>query len=134
MIVGVAVFGAIWPILLASVHGFSTVDPRLLDACSSLRLTRAKIATAVALPSALPEILAGARVGLALTIILCVVGEILASFGGLGASINAAAHSYHTDDLYAGVALISILGVVANAALERLERRWLRWRDTPIGI
>jgi ABC-type nitrate/sulfonate/bicarbonate transport system permease component len=129
MIVGVAVFGAIWPILLASVHGFGSVDPRLLDACRSMRLSRSKIAITVLLPSALPEIFAGARVGLALTIILCVVGEILASFGGLGASINAAAHSYHTADLYAGVILISMLGVVATLALESVERYVLRWRN-----
>ncbi len=131
MIVVVVVFGAVWPVLLASIHGFGTVDPRLREIARALRLTPMHAFWAIAFPGALPAILGGARVSLALAIILSVIGEILASVGGLGDALNLAERSYRTADVYAGVLLIGVLGVLANAALERCEMYLLRWRPAP---
>jgi sulfonate transport system permease protein len=131
MIVCVIVFGAIWPVLLASIHGFTSVDSRLTEVARALKLTRLQAFVMIALPSALPEILAGARVAIALALILAVVGEILASVGGLGDALNLAERSYRTAEMYAGVLLIGIIGVSANAALERCEAYLLRWRPAP---
>jgi sulfonate transport system permease protein len=131
MIVTVVVFGAVWPVLLASIHGFRSVDERLREVTRALKLTPVHAFVAVAFPSALAEIAAGARVSLALALILSVVAEILASVGGLGDTLNLAERSYRTADLYADVILIALLGVLANAALERYEAYVLRWRAAP---
>lgn len=128
MIVAVIVFGAIWPVLLASIHGFGSIDGRLRDVARALRLSPLKAFWTIAVPSALPEIFAGARVSVAIALILAVVSEILASVGGLGDALNLAERSYRTPELYAGVVLIGVLGVITNYALERGESYLLRWR------
>jgi sulfonate transport system permease protein len=128
MIIAVVLGGAIWPILLSSLHGFSIIEPRLSEVAQTFRLSRRQAFWMIAVPSATPDIVAGARVSVAIALILAVVGEILASYGGLGDMINKAERSYHAADLYAGVLLIGLLGVVINATLERIESYLLRWR------
>ncbi len=131
MIVAVIVFGAIWPVLLASVHGFSSIEPRLEEVSRTLHLAPAQSFWAIAVPSAFPEIVAGARISIAISLILAVVAEILASAGGLGDWLNLAERSYRAADLYAGVVLVCLLGVLTNYSLERFEGYVLRWKEPP---
>ncbi len=130
MIVAVVVFGAIWPVLLASIHGFAAVEPGLTDIARTLRLSPLAVVVKIAVPSALPEIFAGARISIAIALILAVVGEIIASSGGLGDWLNLAERSYRAPDLYAGVLIVGLLGVATNTALERVEAYVLRWRES----
>jgi sulfonate transport system permease protein len=129
MIVAVIVFGAIWPVLLSSIHGFASITPRLKEVRRAMHLRPAQAFWAISLPSAMPDIIAGARVSIAISLILAVVAEILASTGGLGDQLNLAERSYRTPDLYAGVLLVGLLGVSTNLALERLEAYLLRWKS-----
>ena len=128
MAIAVIAFGAIWPVLLASVHGFSNVEPQLVDVSSTLRLSRLELLRKIAVPGALPEILAGARVSLAIALILAVVTEMQASQPGLGQNILLAQRSYRSPELYAGVVTLGVLGFLINHALVLLERRLLCWR------
>jgi sulfonate transport system permease protein len=128
MATAVIAFGAIWPVLLASVHGFSTIEPQLIDVSAALRLTRMQLLAKVAVPGAMPDILAGARVSLAIALILAVVTEMQASQPGLGQNILLAQRSYRSPELYAGVVTLGILGFAINHGLMMLERRLLRWR------
>jgi sulfonate transport system permease protein len=124
----VIAFGAIWPVLLASVHGFANVEPLLQELSASLKLTRREYLFKVAIPSAMPDILAGARVSLAIALILAVVTEMQASQPGLGQNILLAQRSYRSPELYAGVVTLGLLGFAINQALIWLERWLLRWR------
>jgi sulfonate transport system permease protein len=128
MSVAVIAFGAIWPVLLASVHGFSSIEPQLLDVSAALRLSRAQFLAKVAIPGAMPDIIAGARVSLAIALILAVVTEMQASQPGLGQNILLAQRSFRSPELYAGVVTLGLLGFLINQALIVLERRVLRWR------
>lgn len=132
MIVAVIVFGAIWPVLLASMHGFASIEPRLKEVSRTLHLAPTQAFWEISIPSAMPEIIAGARISIAISLILAVVAEILASTGGLGDQLNLAERSYRTPDLYAGVLLVGILGVLTNYGLERLEAYLLRWKPAPL--
>lgn len=128
MAIGVIAFGSIWPMLLSTLHGFASVEPRLLEVGRALKLSRLAVAFKIALPSALPDILAGLRLGLTVALILSVVCEMIAGLDGLGAFELVAARSYRSADLFAGVALLGAIGLVANAALTLVEARALRWR------
>jgi len=128
MATAVIAFGAIWPVLLSSVHGFSSIEPQLLDVSAALRLTRMQLLAKIAVPGALPDILAGARVSLAIALILAVVTEMQASQPGLGQNILLAQRSYRSPELYAGVVTLGVLGFLINHGLMLLERRLLRWR------
>ena len=81
-----------------------------------------------ALPSSLPDILGGMRLSLTVSLILAVVGEMLASRTGLGSGILIAARTFHAPDLYAGVVLLGMLGYLTAQGLFAVEARLLRWR------
>lgn len=128
MAIGVIAFGSIWPMLLATVHGFAHVEPRLMEVARALRMSRLSATIKIALPSALPDILAGLRLGLTVALILSVVCEMIAGLDGLGAWELVAARAYRSADIFAGVILLGLIGLSANAALSLVEARALRWR------
>jgi sulfonate transport system permease protein len=131
MTIAVIAFGAVWPVLLGSLHGFASIEPQLADVAAALRLQRLQAFLKIAVPNALPDILAGARVGLAISLILAVVTEIQASQPGLGQNILLAQRSFRSPELYAGVVTLGIMGFTINYAIVMLERRLLRWRGAP---
>ena len=128
MAVGVIAFGSIWPMLLATVHGFAHVEPRLEEVARALQMSRLSVAFKIALPSATPDILAGLRLGLTVALILAVVCEMIAGLDGLGQWELLAARAYRSPDIFAGVMLLGAIGLTANAALSLIEARALRWR------
>jgi sulfonate transport system permease protein len=130
MALGVIAFGAIWPMLLATVHGFAAVEPRLYEVAKALRLTRAEVILKIALPSATPDVLAGLRLGLTVALILAVVCEMIAGLNGLGNWVLLAARMFRSADLFAGVILLGAVGFVGALALNIAERRLLAWRAT----
>lgn len=128
MVLAVIAFGALWPMLLATVHGFAAVEPRLYQVSRALGLSHWAVIWKIALPSAMPDILSGMRVGLTIALILAVVGEMLASRPGLGQAILLAARSFQSADLYAGVIVLGLIGYVSGTLLALVERHLLRWR------
>jgi sulfonate transport system permease protein len=130
MALGVIAFGSIWPVLLATMHGFAAVEPRLIEVERALGLTRWQGAAKISLPSAAPDILAGLRLGLTVSLILAVVCEMIAGLDGLGQWVLLAARAYRSADIFAGVVLLGAIGLCANAALSAIEGRVLRWRGT----
>lgn len=128
MSTAVIAFGSIWPVLLAALQGFSTVEPRLYEMADAMRMSAWDRFRKVSLPSAMPDILAGARVGLSVALILAVVTEMQASLPGLGQSILMAQRSFRTPELYAGVIMLGVIGFAASLLLQWAERRILRWR------
>jgi len=82
----------------------------------------------LALPSAMPMIIASLRLGLTISLILAVVGEMLASRQGLGQSILAASRSFRSADLFAGIVILGAIGLVGSRLLSFAERRLLRWQ------
>jgi ABC-type nitrate/sulfonate/bicarbonate transport system permease component len=128
MVLGVIGFGALWPMLLATMHGFAAVEPRLYEVARTLGLSRLAVVFKIALPSSLPDILAGMRLGLTIALILAVVGEMLTGQDGLGTLILRAARAFRAADLFAGVILLGLLGYASAEALAFAESRLLRWR------
>jgi ABC-type nitrate/sulfonate/bicarbonate transport system permease component len=129
MSVFVIAFGAIWPVLLSSVYGFSSIQGRLQEVAAVLGLTRAEYLTKIAIPSAMPDILSGIRVSLAISLILAVVTEMQASLPGIGRDIFMAQRSFRSVDLYAGLIVLGVIGFTVNYALLMFEKRALRWRN-----
>jgi sulfonate transport system permease protein len=129
MIVAVIAFASLWPVLLATVHGFKTVEPRLIEVSRMLHLSTLEFIFKIALPNALPDIFAGLRLALTISLILAIVTEMLSGMAGLGHNIIMAARSFRSADLYAGIIVLGFVGYVSNIALARIERHMLRWRQ-----
>ncbi|MDB5485434.1 MAG: transporter permease [Tardiphaga sp.] len=124
----VIAFGAMWPMLLATIHGFAAVEPRLYEVARTLHMSRLAVIVKIALPSASPDILAGMRLSLTVALILSVVCEILAGLDGLGHWVLLSARAFRSADLFAGVILLGVVGYVTATAMAFAERRLLRWR------
>lgn len=126
----VIAFGAIWPMLLATVHGFGAVEPRLYEVARSLHMSRLAVIFKIALPSASPDIISGMRLSLTVSLILAVVCEILAGLDGLGHWVLLSARAFRSPDLFAGVILLGVIGYVTALAMSMVEARLLRWRTS----
>ncbi len=127
MVLSVIVFGALWPVLLSTIHGFASVEPTLYEVGRALGLSRGATIVKIALPSASPDILGGMRLGLTVALIIAIVCEMLAGRDGLGNWILLAARAFRAPDLYAGVILLAALGCLTSFALAGVEARLLRW-------
>ena len=128
MVLSVVAFGAMWPVLLGTIHGLTSVEPRLQEVARCLDLSRAAYVWKIGLPNALPDILSGMRLALTVALIVSVVGEMIASQAGLGQAILLAARAYRASELFAGIVLLGLIGLVSNALLALAERQWLKWQ------
>ena len=128
MVLFVVAFGAMWPVLLATIHGFASVEPRLREVAAALQMRRAAFIWKIGLPNAMPDVLAGMRLSMTVSLIVAVVGEMIASQPGLGQAILLAARSFRASELFAGIVLLGALGFASNAALALAERRLLKWQ------
>jgi ABC-type nitrate/sulfonate/bicarbonate transport system permease component len=128
MVLFVVAFGAMWPVLLATVHGFAAVEPRLAEVARCLQLPRPDFVWKIGLPNALPDILAGMRLSMTISLIVAVVGEMIASQSGLGQAILLAARSFRASELFAGIALLGLIGFASNGLLALAEKKLLRWQ------
>ncbi len=128
MAIFVIAFGSIWPVLMSSIFGFGAVRVRLREVADMLGMSKFDYLVKIATPSAMPDILAGMRSGLAISLILAVVTEMQASLPGLGRDIFLAQRSFRSAELYAGLVMLGLIGVLINHGLQLVERRLLRWR------
>jgi len=120
--------GVFFPTAIATYAAIDAVPRNLIRMAQSFDLPAADVLRKVVLPGALPGILAGFRISTSIALILLVSAEMIGAQYGIGAFILQAGNLMLTDQLLAGVLLISILGLALGTALTRLERRLLRWR------
>jgi len=113
------------------ITGYSSVDavPRnLIRMAQSFNVPRHAIIRKILLPGAMPGILAGFRITSSIGLILLVAAEMIGAEHGVGAFILRAGNLMQTDQLVAGVVVLSLLGLAIGYLLGRLERALLRWR------
>jgi ABC-type nitrate/sulfonate/bicarbonate transport system permease component len=122
-------YGAFFPILLNTLAGFREVDPVHVRAAQVLGARRHHVFRDVVLRSAFPFIVVGARVGMGMAFIVLVAAELIASSAGLGFLITDARYNFRTDQMFLGMAMIGILGLVLNKGLLEAERRLLKWKS-----
>lgn len=127
MKIAIVAFGAIWPILLNTVDGVRSVHPTLLNTVRVFSVSSTRSFFRVILPAAGPQISAGIRNSLALGIILIIVSEMVASTNGLGYFILNSQRTFAIADMWSGILLLGLIGIVLNAAYVVIERVVLRW-------
>ncbi len=120
-------FGSVWVILVNTIDGVRNIDPTAMATARSLRLRRRTVFFKVLLPGASPGISAGLRVSIGITLILMVVSELYAATSGIGYYIVVAQRTFRFRQVWAGVFLLAVLGIVANLVFKLIERRVLRW-------
>ncbi|HCT13839.1 MAG TPA: ABC transporter permease [Corynebacterium nuruki] len=126
--ISLVVYAALFPVLLNTLTGVRTVDPLLIRSARSLDLRPYQIFAKVVLPSAVPSIFTGLRMGAAASILVLVAAEMIGAKSGLGYLIQASQLNFRIADMYVGIIAIAALGLIANYGLLALQRRLSRWR------
>lgn len=122
--------GAFYPILLNTILGVKSVDPKLLEAASMLGCRGHAQFTRVVLPAALPSIFTGLRLGLGLAWFVIVVGEMTGVPQGLGAVIMDGRTLSRTELVICGMIIIGVAGFLSDLIVVAIGRRLLRWSPT----
>ena len=111
-----------FPILLNTARGLHEVEPELLELVRSLRSSKWQTFIKIQLPSALPYIFSGMKVGAILAVAGAIVGEFLGSSRGLGYLMLQVQVTLDTAAMFMAVILITLIGVVLYAIVLGLER------------
>ncbi|MBK4990523.1 taurine ABC transporter permease TauC [Pseudomonas sp. S36] len=115
------------PIAIATATGVRTVDPARLRAAQSLGASKAQLVRHVILPSALPDILTGIRIGLGVGWSTLVAAELIAATSGLGFMVQSAAQFLVTDVVVLGILLIALIAFALEMSLRALQRKLVPW-------
>jgi NitT/TauT family transport system permease protein len=121
-------FGVFFPTVIAAYTACDSVPRNLIRMGQSFGLPAAAIVWKILVPGAMPGILAGFRITASIALILVVAAEMIGAQYGIGAFILSAGNLMQTDQLLAGVTLLSLLGLAVSAVLGAVERAVLRWR------
>jgi NitT/TauT family transport system permease protein len=127
--VAVIALGVFFPMAINTYAGVRHADPLLLRAAVSFGAGRLSLIRKVMLPSALPTIFAGLRLGAGTALLLLVAAEMIAASSGIGFLVLHAQNLMETTTLVVGVVMLSALGVGSHWLLARLERRAIPWRS-----
>jgi len=131
--VALVAVASFFTLFVNTVQGFRSTDQKLVDVANVYKKPTLELIFKVLLPSALPQIFAGLRSALALSWILLIAAEVIASSQGLGWLIWDARNFSRPDDMIVGIITIGILGKLSDSALLALEHRFVRWRNVFAG-
>ena len=126
--VAVITLGVFFPMAINTYTGVRTADPLLIRAAASFGAGRWSLIRKVLLPSALPMIFAGLKLGAGTALLLLVAAEMIAANAGIGFLILHAQNLMETTKLMVGIVLLSLLGVASHWLLVRLERAAIPWK------
>tara|TARA_B100000900_G_scaffold53897_1_gene39992 strand:+ start:669 stop:1397 length:729 start_codon:yes stop_codon:yes gene_type:complete len=121
-------FGTFTPTVVATYGAVDNVDRTLIRMAQSFGLPWFSIVRKIVIPGAMPGILSGMRISLAIAIILLVAAEMLGAEYGIGAYILEAGSLYDLERLFVGVVILSVLGVLVSALIGIAEACLLSWR------
>ena len=123
----VVIFLVTFPVTINTEAGLRTTSERLIEMLRSFGATRQQIFLKVSLPSAVPFILAGLKLGIGRGLIGVVVAELFGSRAGLGRLISQSADAFNMPELFAGVVILAVAGIVMTAGFSWLEARLVPW-------
>ncbi len=124
----VIAYGCFWSILINTILGVVEINPLLVKAARVMGIRGFDFFRKILLPAALPKIFAGVRISTGIALVVLVASEMVASPNGIGYMIIDAERTFRTPEMFAGIIVISILGLVLNTLLTELERRWFHYR------
>ena len=113
-----------FPIAIATMVGIRSADPLLVELFRSLGATQSQRTTRLEIPSALPVIFGGLRVGVTLAVIGAVVAEWAGASSGLGVLINIANQGlFDTPLMFVALATLAVIGIGLHGLVVSVERR-----------
>ena len=126
--------GVSLPIIYHSFQGAKAVEEKMLWSGAAMGMSAAQRMLRIVLPSALPEILTGCRTGLVLALITMVTSEMIARQSGAGNILFNALDMAQYDTVFAMIIIIGAMGIILDAAFERLRAGLVKWSEPRFDI
>jgi len=126
--------GVSLPIIYHSFQGAKAVEEKMLWSGAAMGMSAAQRMLRIVLPSALPEILTGCRTGLVLALITMVTSEMIARQSGAGNILFNALDMAQYDTVFAMIIIIGAMGIILDAAFERLRASLVKWSEPRFDI
>lgn len=118
-------YAVIFPVMVNTIVGVRSVDKSFIEAAQSLGGSKAVVLFKVIIPSAIPNIFTGIRLGLSAAIICIVAAEMLSASEGLGYLIYTARLYYKTDWIFIGIVVLGLIGFLADKLLQLIGKKFL---------
>ncbi len=131
--IAIVFLGAVFPILVNTITGVRTVSADFVKVARSFGASDRQMFATVALPSSVPLLLSGLRLGLGHALIGIVVGEMYGAHYGIGHLIAVSGARFQTDAVMVGIIIIASTGVALTELLRLIEKRFERWRPSVGG-
>ena len=121
--------GAFYPMILNTYKGIKEVPPDLVEVARVFEYNKLKLVRKITLPSALPAIFTGMRLGLSLSWMSVVGAEFIASNTGIGYMMAFARSLFQLDIVMMGLITVGVSGLVMDYILKSIETHCLSWRN-----
>lgn len=125
--VAIIFLGSLFPILIASLDGVRSIDPALTDVARSLKIGRIRAVAQIYAPTASPAIFSGLETGLQVSVVLMVASELIAATHGIGYLTMQAQATFDVTGVWAGIVLLSVIGLLIAALFRLVRSRALAW-------
>ncbi|HLS50400.1 MAG TPA: ABC transporter permease [Burkholderiaceae bacterium] len=124
----VIAFAVVFIVLINTMAGVMSINKIYFDVAKNYRASRAKLFFRVIVPGALPSIFVGLRLAIGVALILIVAAEFVAARAGIGYLIWTSFEVMRIEEMFVGIILITLIGLISTAILKEIERWVLPWR------
>lgn len=124
---------SMWPIMLNTTEGVRALHPTMGKVMATFHLSTYDRFTRVFLPAAAPQVFAGARIAVAISVTVMVVSEMFGTPGGIGYYIKNAQSSFQIVEMWTGMIILGIFGYLLNYLFHLLEQRVLKWHHMMVA-
>jgi ABC-type nitrate/sulfonate/bicarbonate transport system permease component len=121
--------GVFYPVLINTMSGVVQIDKIYLDVGKNFKASRWQVFRTIALPGAMPSIMAGIKLGVGMGLILIAISEMIGAKEGIGYMIWNAWQILTVETMYVGLTVIALLGFLFNVMLNFIEGRILPWKQ-----
>ncbi|HIB12042.1 MAG: nitrate ABC transporter permease [Chloroflexi bacterium] len=119
-----------YPIAVNTVDGLKAVDPDMVNMMKTLGASRWQVFTKLQMPTAMPYMFSGIKVGISVSVIAAVIGEWVGASAGLGYLITYSQPLFLTARVFAAIVVLSAMGISLFVLASVVERMMLPWYYT----
>ena len=125
--IAIVAISTFFPMLINTMAGVRQISPIHFEVAENYGANRFHTFTHVVVPGSLPLILVGGRLALNTALVITIAVELLTAREGLGAMIWLAWETFRTEELFASLIVIALLGFSFNRILRYMQKRFLPW-------
>ncbi len=126
--IAITFYASIWFLLINTISGVKGVDSLLIKAAISMGTSDRDLFKNVIFPASFPSIVSGARLAIKSALMAVIGAEMLAAKSGLGYFVQNSQLMYRIPEMYAGILVLTILGLLLNYVLVWIEKRATSWK------